>query len=76
MVHMQVRIAKLEGHLGGDEIDRWVRALTDEQLAEEIASLGAELRGRLTAFGVRCEDMAIDEVAQRLEALETAEAGR
>ena len=76
MTHLQTRISKLEGQLGANDRERWLRSLTDEQLEARIAELDNECRALLTAQGVACDDMPIKEVIAHLEDLEKAGADR
>lgn len=67
------RIDRLEGTLGADDTDRWLRTLTDEELEAEIERLGVKARQYLEAMGVPCADIEIKDVVARLEEIERAE---
>ncbi len=72
MAALGIRISKLEGALGADDIERRVRSLSDEQLDAEIARLDEKARHCLEERGVRCADMPITDVLARLEAFANA----
>ncbi len=73
---LATRLTKLEDSLGDDDVDRWIRSLTDEELKAEIAALDARARQCLEVRGVPCADMDIKDVLDRLVELEAAEAAR
>jgi hypothetical protein len=60
------RLTRLEGRLGGNDTERWLRSLTDEELDAEIAELVSEAKGILAARGVDCADLSTSEVAAHL----------
>ncbi len=66
------RVDRLEMRRGADGTERWLRSLSDEQLAAEIARLDEKARHCLEERGVRCADMPITDVLARLEAFANA----
>ena len=66
------RIDKLEKSRGGDETERWLRSLTDEQLEAEIARCDAKCREVLSAHGVDPSGMSTDALVPTLQALKDA----
>ena len=74
MPALRSRISKLENHFGADDIDRWLRSLTDEELEAALAEVHLELRRRLEAFGEDAAQMTDEEVVRRLEEIEKANA--
>lgn len=68
------RLTKIEKSLGDDDMDRWIKSLTDEELEAEIAALGAKARHDLELRGVPSADMDIKDVLDRLLEFDRQEA--
>jgi hypothetical protein len=66
------RVDRLEMRRGADGTERWLRSLSDEQLAAEIARCDAKCREVLSAHGVDPSDMSTDDLLPALQALEDA----
>ena len=75
MTPLARRLTKLEGSLGYDDRDRWIKSLSDEELDAEIAALDSKARHCLEIRGVACADRDIKDVLDRLAEFEKVEAG-
>ena len=54
---MEARVTKLEGRMGKDDLDRWVRCLSDEELEGRLVEYNKRIRGCLTTAGVACQGL-------------------
>lgn len=68
------RVDRLEMRRGANGDERWLRSLSDEQLAAEIKRCDAKCRDVLSAHGVDPSGLSTDELVPALEALERAAA--
>jgi hypothetical protein len=75
MTTLATRLGKLESKLGGDDMERYLRSLSDEELEARIREIHGRLRAMLTSHGQECGSMPIQEVVDRLTEMEKAEAG-
>lgn len=68
------RVDRLEMRRGADSTERWLRSLSEEQLAAEIARCDAKCRKVLSAHGVDPSGMSTEDLVPALQALENAAA--
>jgi hypothetical protein len=69
------RVNRLEDKLGADDMERYVRSLSDDELGAQIAMLEVRIYAMADAAGIDRSGMTSMQVAERLEELERSSHG-